>query len=74
MTSTGKNVLNITRSIYRNNEGRVEVRPKSRAGKRIVLLTPQLAEVLIRYKGVKKVQTLDGYVFEVERSVLLSQQ
>jgi len=60
----GNDVINITRSIYRNKEGRVEVRPKSRAGKRFVLLTPQLSDVLGTYRSEKKIQSLDDYVFD----------
>jgi integrase len=44
------NVININRTIYESRNGKIEVKPKSKAGKRFVLITPQLRTVMEIYR------------------------
>jgi integrase len=58
------NVININRTIYESRNGKIEVKPKIKEGKRFVLITPQLRTVIETYRDEKKVQSVEGFVFE----------
>lgn len=59
-----KKAITVRRSIYQKGKQNIVTQPKTKSGNRTIFMTPILNEAMKNYKEKKKVETIEGYVFE----------
>jgi integrase len=59
-----RSVLIVRRSIYQARKSFIETPPKTPSGRRVIFMTPYLADTLRKFRDQKKVMNVSGYLFE----------